>query len=161
MWTPPDDWANNEIVTHTKLNEQLRDNMKELWHEVARVEFTSNVGTTGANTEASPLDVVSSGAFTYEAAPTIVEFACPGYSQTGSGALSLWDGSTEICRLTNATISNFITPDVFISREFTPTAASHTYKVRAWGSGTGTVYAGTGVAGTHAPGFIRVLQRGG
>lgn len=160
-WSTPRDWSNGEIVTQTMLNTDVRDNMRELWHEVAYTEFTANVVSSAANTEGSPLDVVSSGAVTYAAIPAIIEFYCPGYSQTGQGALSLWDASTDLGRLTTATPSNYITPGLHVVRRLTPTAASHTYKVRGWGNGTGTCYAGAGGTATHMPGFIRVLVKGG
>jgi hypothetical protein len=162
-WNAPADWANLEVVTHTKLNAQLRDNMKELWHQIAYTEFTGNVSST-----TTVADVVSSGAITYSAFPIIIEFSSPavdpGANQTLS--LSLWDGVidlgiiAQISTPTNA--SSGASSSVYESRQLTPSAASHTYKVRTTNSaGTGTVKAGAGGAGVLMPGFIRIWQRGG
>jgi hypothetical protein len=160
-WTAPATFSTSEVVTATKLNTHIRDNMKELWHEVAYVEFTANVASTTA-TEVAPLDVVSSGAITYVANPIIIEFGCNGYNANGSsGALNLWDDLTDLGRLHH--IHTGTGYPYFRSRRLTPTAASHTYKVRLWTTGgvSSTVYAGAGGVGVELPGYIRVLQKGG
>jgi hypothetical protein len=170
-WTDPQTFATNESpLTSTKLNTNLRDNMRELWHEVAYVEFAATVtASAGVNTEAAPLDVVSSGAVTYIAAPTLVEFYCPISKFTSTagavlGGISLWDSATDLGRLlTQSGTSETNSGEVYAARRFTPTAASHTYKVRIW-AGTGAsavVSAGAGGVGVTLPGYIRVLQRGG
>jgi hypothetical protein len=158
-WSTPRTWVNGEVVTQTELNTDVRDNMRELWHEIAYVEFTADVSVTGV-AEASPTDVVSSGAITYAALPIIIEFRAILYDNVSqAGSLSLWDGATDLGRITQSQASVLIRAPVFTSDRLTPTAASHTYKVRMWG--TATVYAGAGGVGTKRPGFIRILQRGG
>lgn len=157
-WTAPRTWANGEIVTQTMLNTDVRDNMGELWHEVAYVEFAANV-SAAAGSEVAPVDVVSSGAITYVANPIIVEFFSPAVTLPG-GSLSLWDGATDLGRLNDTSSSiDLITAAVTVSRRLTPTAAAHTYKIRCWGGGS--VGAGAGGVGTRAPGYIRILQKGG
>jgi hypothetical protein len=160
-WGVPRTWTNTEIVTQTMMNTDVRDNMRELWHEVAYVEFTTTASTT-THTEAAPLDVVSSGALTYVANPIIVEFFGPLYSIGNNvGALNLWDGSTDLGRL-NGLNQNF-SYAVHLRRRLTPTAASHTYKVVLWTTGAAatSVLAGAGGAGVAMPGYIRILQKGG
>jgi hypothetical protein len=160
-WTAPRTWTNGEIVTQTMLNTDVRDNGREYWHEVAYVEFTANVGiTNGVHTEIAPVDIVSSGALTYVANPILIEFWCPGYVAGGTGALNLWDGATDLGRL-NDNVNVQMYPYKAV-RRLTPTAASHTYKLRGWANGgNGTVVAGAGGAGVLMPGFIRILQKGG
>ena len=140
---------------------KIRDNMRELWHEVGYTEFTANVTITSpTHTELAPVDIVSSGAITYTAVPTIIEIYAPSYDSGGTGALNLWDATTDLGRL-NDNIDVIMAP-YFAVRRLTPTAASHTYKVRGWAQGgSGSVVAGAGGAGVEMPGYIRVLQRGG
>jgi hypothetical protein len=159
-WTEPATFATNESpLTSTKLNTHLRDNMRELWHRVARVEFPADVTTTTA-TEASPLDVVSSGAITYAAYPTLIKFYAPRILLPSAGGLSLWDASTDLGRLAFGTNGSFAG---VLETSLTPTAASHTYKVRIWQTGgtTSTAYAGAGGVGVMRPGWIEVWQKGG
>jgi hypothetical protein len=159
-WTVPATFATNESpLTSTKLNTHLRDNMRELWHEVAYVEFTSDVTTTTA-TEAAPLDVVSSGAITYAAYPILVEVYSPYWLLNGAGGVSLWDDATDLGRLWDGIAGNGA---ALLCRRLTPTAASHTYKARIWqtGGSTSTANAGAGGAGVTLPGYIRILQKGG
>lgn len=172
-WSTPRTWSNGEIVNQTMLNTDVRDNMRELWHEVAYVEFTSTVtATAGTHTEASPLDIVSSGAITYEANPIIVEFyvgtaSFAGNGTTDSSGISLWDGSTDLGRMFAevSTMQTSFEGPLNLFRRLTPTAASHTYKFRIWATSissaaSGKVAAGAGGTGTLMPGYIRVLQKG-
>jgi hypothetical protein len=156
-WTDPVNFAEPQIVDETDLN-LMQDNLRELWHRVARVEFTADVTTTTA-TEASPLDVVSSGAITYSAYPTLVRVGMPRLLIPANGGLSLWDASTDMGRLA----FNNITMAGVLEAAFTPTAASHTYKARIWTSGgaTATASAGAGGVGVLRPGWIEVWVKGG
>jgi hypothetical protein len=125
-------------------------------------EFTSNV-TVAATAEATPTDVVSSGAITYAATPIKIEFFAPVVVQAGTAGgvivVNLWDASTDLGRvgvwINPSTVQNG-NPGYGV-RFLTPTAASHTYRFRAWRSSTsGSVEVGAGGAGTRLPGFIRV-----
>jgi hypothetical protein len=157
-WTAPVNFAEPMIVDETDMN-LMQDNIRESWHEVAYVEFTSNVTTT-TNVEATPLDIVSSGAITYVANPILIEFFSPYVTIAGSGGISLWDASTDLGRLWSNVSGE---GPVHLARRLTPTAASHTYKLRLWETGgtTSTVHAGAGGVGVTLPGFIRVMQKGG
>jgi len=162
-WTAPRTWAVGELLTATLLNQQLRDNMKLLWRELSYTEFTSDVSVT-ATAEASPNDVVSAGAATYEAKPIRITFHAPSVvtgSTNGSQVfLNLWDGSTDLGRLATIGTGDGTQPvqsPVQVTRKFTPSAGSHTYKVVAWrATANGTVQAGAGGVGVRFPGFLRV-----
>lgn len=164
-WTDPPSYTNGQIITQTDLHVGLRDNMRELWHKIAEVPFTSSVNLTGT-TEGSPTTIVSAGAITYAAYPTIVEFYCPLYdnaSQATNG-INLWDTtSTDLGRIVAQAASVALRAPVHVWTEaFTPTAASHTYMIRGWGgAATGVVTAGAGGTGVTKQGYIRVWQKGG
>lgn len=164
-WTTPTTRSTGELITASIWNTDLTNNVKEVWWEVAYVQFTADVtisGTSGAQT-----DVVSSGAITYAARPTLIEFYC---GQVATAPLigevivaELWDDATDLGILgTVQSTANAVTiAPMYIARRLTPTAASHTYKVKAWRSGVnGTMHAGSGGAVTDLPGFIRVTQKG-
>jgi hypothetical protein len=161
-WTTPATFATNESpLASTKLNTHIRDNMRELWHEVAYVEFTSTVSVSSV-AEASPTDVVSSGAITYVANPIIVEFFSPRFMHSAaSGGVSLWDTDAINVGRLHESAATGATP-MFVSRRLTPSAGSHTYKVRMWASNAaGSAAAGAGVGSAFLPGYIRILQKGG
>jgi hypothetical protein len=166
-WTAPVNFAEPQIVDETDLN-LMQDNIRESWHEVAYVEFTATVTGTG-NVETAPVDVVSAGAITFVANPIVIQFYAPSMVLTPSASetcgISLWDG-TDLGRLAVGTLSNSRSGSVYVERRLTPTAASHTYKVRIWANiggsaASSSVTGGAGGVGTNMPGFIRVLQRGG
>jgi hypothetical protein len=51
----------------------------------------------------------------------------------------------------------------YAERRLTPTAASHTYKIKIWSTSNNANFATAGAGGTatNMPGYIRVLQKGG
>jgi hypothetical protein len=160
-WSPPETFANNEIVTATKLNTNIRDNMREVWREIAYVEFTSGVTLASG----SDSDIVSSGAITYTAEPILIEFFSPSVlvPDATSGELRLFDGATNLGTLAtvqtqDATSGSLVFP-AHLGRRLTPTAASHTYKIAGRGASV-VVGAGAGGAGVTMPGYIRILQKG-
>ena len=160
-WTDPSTHATNYKVTAADWN-ALVNNMLFL-AEVAYNEFTSDVSVT-ATTVGAANQIVSAGAVTYEAVPHMIEFFAPRWTAPAQLCnLILCDGSTVLGTLTQF-IASQNHPDPYVSRRLTPTAASHTYNVKAWlgGSGTGTMKAGTGgTAGdgtSFLPGYIRVTR---
>lgn len=165
-WTTPRTWTSGEVVTDTILNTHIRDDLKETWHEVAYVEFTSPV-TANSVIETNPQFVVTSGTVTYSAVPTLIEFFCPGLALGGSSnthGLSLWDSGSDLGRLLDGTIVSSAAGvyPAFFTRRLTPSAASHVYRIGIW-SNSATNFiaeAGAGGASTKLPGYIRVLQRG-
>lgn len=128
--------------------------------EVAIASFTADV-SINVTTEATPVDVVSLGAITYTAVKHRIEFYCPDAVNANAGqnlVLNLWDGATNlgiISVLGQASGNDLpVTGIAYI----TPTAGSHTYKIRGWntgGAGVSLVRAGTGGAGNRMAGTIR------
>lgn len=159
-WTPPQTWSVSENPTAAKLNANIRDNMREVWRELAYVEFTANVTPTGT-TSGAPTEIVSAGAITFTAEPILVEFFAPGASDGGSGAnrthFILRDGTSVVADPLGFldSVSGIIPVTLF--KRLTPTAASHTYNFAAYtGDGVGS----TIHADADAPGFIRIMQKG-
>jgi len=160
-WTTPRTWTTGELVSAAQLNEQVRDNISYL-KDIVYVEFTTSVTVT-ATVESTPTDVISSGAITYAATPIEITFGSssvlPAGSATASVVLHLWDGATEIGRIAHVQGSGNATTrtPVYATVRLTPTAGSHTYKIRAHqAGGNGTVEAGTGGVGNVLPGYIRI-----
>lgn len=155
-WTPPATFGVNEIVTASKLNTHVRDNMKEVWHEVAYVEFTATVSSSSAVL----VDVVSAGSVTYAGFPILVEFYSPYVAIVSTGRLALIGDGTDLGNLAASNADG----GTGGKRRLTPSAAAHTYKVQIAGSGgggTSSVVAGAGGVATNLPGFIRILEKGG
>jgi hypothetical protein len=163
VWTPPafDDVSTGELVTASQIN-ALGNSLRFL-KRIAYVEFTSDVSIT-ATSVGTANQIVSAGAFTYEASPIIIEIFIVRYSAPAQGTRwILRDGTTVLGTLTTLAASESAGP-LYFSRSLTPTAASHTYNVAAWlaGAGTGTVNAGSGGAAgdttTYLPGYIAVYR---
>lgn len=130
--------------------------------ELAYTELTTPV-TVSATVEATPDDVVSAAALNFDGATRIlVEWFC-GRVDVGATAGSfvvcnLWDGATDLGRITVSALANEIAP-VKGERYFTPTAGSHTFKIRAFRvNSNGTIQAAAGGVGTQMPAFIRVSK---
>jgi hypothetical protein len=162
-WTTPATYTNT-LISATDMN-QIRDNLRELWHEISYTEFTSTVSVTSTNS-ASPTDVVSSGAITYANVPHLIEFYAPQAAVETAKVLAvmLWDGTTDlgiIGQVGNA--ASNVAPSVFLARRLTPSAASHTYRIRAYVSAgtTTTIEAGVGGTGVLMPGSLRIWAKGG
>lgn len=133
-------------------------------YEFDYAQITSNASIT-ATTEATANTVVTANAVTYDGSTTImVEF----YSyalQPDSGAagrtltLFLYDGSSSIGFIQSvktAVISQDARQVGRAAVRLTPSAAAHTYSIRAAVSaGTGTVNAGAGGSAAVVPAFIR------
>jgi hypothetical protein len=128
-------------------------------------QITSPASPT-ATTEATANTVITGAAVTYDGAtPVLVEFFSP-FITPPSGALHnvtivLYDGSSSVGQMgivtanpTNA--SRFPTK---LAYRLTPSAASHTYSIRAYvDSGTGTIHAGTAGSGNYVPAYMRITS---
>lgn len=119
-------------------------------------EVTGPVTTT-ATAEGSAEALVTLGVQTYAAVPTWIEFFCPGISMgvAGVGISTLNDGASELCRFTDVRIVNGGT-QVYGRIKITPTAASHTYNIKGFGTNAITWNGGTGAGGaaTYAPMYM-------
>lgn len=132
--------------------------------ELDYTEFTATVTPT-ATTEATANTVVTAGAETLDGSTKIlIEFFCPN-ARADVGAAGrdmkfwLYDGASsigQIALVSSASTTGNRAP-IRVARRLTPSAASHTYSIRASVSaGTGQVNAGAGGAGNEVPGFIRI-----
>jgi len=133
-------------------------------------EFTSNV-TISASTEGTATTVVSAAAHTFDGTTLHkIEFYCVTVSSpatNGAGVyFGLFDGSTDLGQIgryiQDTSGSQQWFGGVHLRRFMTPSAASHTYSIRAWCTGaTGFVCrAGTGGSITDLPGYIRITSGG-
>lgn len=157
-WSPPHTYANLEVPNAALLNTDIRDNMRELWHEIAYAEWIGQILTTNI--------VVDTGAQTYTAVPIFIEFFAPAANSGASDAITvrLYDGATQLGVLARVGLSDV---SVFAARRLTPTAGSHQYLVKVHGGSAGNGQGGVsgGTIGTSAstayvPGFIRIMQKG-
>jgi hypothetical protein len=153
-WSNPSTRSSGYKVTAANWNEVINDLL--FLPEIGYVEYSTNVAST-ATTAATAVQVVALGAITYTADPILVEFYSPRLTPGGGqGVVELCDGATALGSLGTFAAAAVAAP-VFCQREFTPTAAAHTYNIRIWTLAAGTITAGAGAggAGVLAPGFIR------
>lgn len=135
-------------------------------HEFAYAEITSNASIT-ATSEATADTVVTAGAVTGDGSTVmLIEFYSPSSRPDSTGAgrsleVYLYDGSSSI-GLMGFSISqaaNAPNRPLYLARRLTPSAASHTYSIRAIVNvGTGAVGAGAGGSGASMPAFIRITK---
>lgn len=137
-------------------------------YEFDYAELTSTSVSITGTSAASPTNVVSGNAVTYDGSTVIVvEFAVYAVAPAADGAIifNLFDGSTDLGRLgivdgvaSSTTTVAFSIP-VRLARRLTPSAASHTFHIKAWRTvGNGTIFAGAGGTDTPLPGFIRITK---
>jgi hypothetical protein len=164
-WTSPADWVVGEIPAASKLNSNLRDNMKMLWYEVDYAEITTPATVT-ATLEASPQTLITGNTITIAAVPTLAEFFCP-YVTLQSGEYCIFQLAESGAR-TKLAIAECATVTgaqdnraVFGSIRFNPSAGSRTWSITAYGSGSVEAGAGTAAPNEYVPAYMRILQRGG
>lgn len=157
----PDDIVTDEVVTAAWLT-SVSQSFAYI-EEINYTEFITDVSIT-ATTVGTANQIVSSGAITYQASPTLVEFYVPRISSVNADVnVILRDGTTVLGTLAQFA-SGASASAVCLHRYFTPTAASHTYNIAAWLGAADTVIfdAGSGgVAGndtTFFPGLIRISR---
>jgi hypothetical protein len=172
-WTEPRTWTTGEIVTKAILDTHVRDNLNEVWHEVAYNEITSGVSTT-ATTEATAATVISSSAVTFDGATlACVEFFSPDVLPAsvvneyvlGTLWVSVGGGADAIVgRLffESTATAGASHRSVMAVRRLTPASGSIVYRVKIQVNGgtSGSVGAGAGGATTLLPAFIRVMAKG-
>lgn len=163
-WTAPRTWTTGEVVTASIMNTHVRDNMREVWRELAYVEFTAAVTpSVGSFT-----DVVTSGSITYTAEPIMVEFYSPKVDLLDNGEIlvALFEGTTQLGNVLRAqgnSSSGAAHGDTsgYGARRLTPTAGSREYKFRGYNvSGSNVIQAGAGTSSNYMPGYIRIFQKG-
>lgn len=132
-------------------------------YELAYAEITAAVTGITATTAATAVSIVAAGAVTFDGTAVLLEFFAPQVDNPSSGRIlfEVYDVNTDTFSLgavgsASATANN--TP-VRLPRRFTPSAAAHTYGVRAYvTTGTGAVQAGTAATGALPPAFIRITK---
>lgn len=120
--------------------------------------------TTTAVTEGTAVAVVDSVAATYDGSPVLVHFYSPAVYHSVALAeviFTLWEGASVkgiIGRVVSDAASDGDAASLWY--RFTPSAASHTYTIKAHGNvaGTCTVQAGAGGSGTFFQMFLRVTK---
>jgi hypothetical protein len=126
--------------------------------EVGYDQITSPVTVT-STTESAGTTVIACAAHTFSGGRILCEFFCPRVVYVGatdSLTICLFEGSTEITRLTEGKAAALNQINGIGKFRFTPTAGSHTYTVTAFGNVTGSaVSAGNGGTNGDPPAFIR------
>lgn len=134
--------------------------------ELDYVEFTAD-STITATTEGTASTVVTGSAVTYDGVEKIMlEFFCeavrPDPAVAGQTVTLLFtDGGTALgqAQIQVPVTGSNLKVQAVVKRRLTPSAASHTYDVRAFvSSGTGLIKAGAGGAGLFLPGFLRITR---
>lgn len=139
-------------------------------YQLDYVEITSSVtiaATTDGNNQGTA--VIDGNAVTFDGSTVVfIEFFTPFVSMTPGAAgrtayINLYDGTTDLGRFlevdgpVNAVNSR---AGQYFRRRITPSAAAHTYHVRAWKDAAGdtaSVLAGAGGASTVGPAYYRIV----
>lgn len=139
-----------------------------LGFEIGYDQITAIANVT-ATTEATANVIIAGSSYTFDGAAVLATFYSP-FIQDPSVAgqqqitVSLWEGATEITRLGiyftgSATVQTAVAA-CYVYR-FTPSAAAHTYTVRAHANsttGTPQIGAGAGGVGAYPPAFLRLTK---
>ncbi len=136
--------------------------------EVGYDEITTSVSVT-ATAEATPTTVITCASHVFDGSPVLLtvfssQLSFPTANLSNIFGISLWEGSTEIGVLAfmrAAQITNQFYSALLAEYRFTPSAASHTYLIRAWVSsttGTPKFEAGPGGVGQNVPSFARFTK---
>lgn len=123
-------------------------------------QITSNANITDL-AEATATALITSSAFTFDGQAVWAEFYTDELLAPLSGfvQVTLFEGSTEITRLAtlNGISSAQAGASVLARYKFTPTQASHTYKICAWAASTTNtprITAGSGGTAGDAPAYL-------
>jgi hypothetical protein len=135
---------------------------------LSHVSFTDLV-TVSATAEGAANTVVTANALTFDGAtPVWIEFFAPsvdpGATLSSAIILVLYDGASSvgIFGVVQNDAANTLRAPVLLRRRLIPSAASHTYSIRAYRSASdGTITAGAGTgAGVALPGYISIVAGG-
>ncbi len=154
-----------------------RENPRVVWWESASTPYPpgheweyAQITSTAAITdtaEATATAIIPVPAFTPDGNPVMVEFGSPLVTVTTSGVgqptttVTLFEGATEIGRLATLELSGGQGVPVQRSYRFTPTAASHTYKLCAYvnsTTGAPAITAGAGGTSAYVPAYVRFTK---
>lgn len=135
--------------------------------ELAYAEVAATVNVTGTTVAAADVIVTAPATVLDGSTKVRVEFGAARVAAPGGAGnvlyICLFDGATQlgcIARLDSTAAGSMATP-VTAFREFTPSAASHTYSIRGIvNTGTGGINAAAGgpILGDFVPAYIRVSK---
>jgi hypothetical protein len=144
----------------TSANPSLDDHVHPLGSgELDYAQITAPVNVT-ATTEATANTLITGGAVTYDGATVVMIEAFLPAALRGTSLLQLWlyDGAASIGAI--GLVGNFTTGESWVGRRrLTPSAAAHTYSLRASvDGGTGVATGGAGGVGNYVPAFMRITR---
>lgn len=164
-WVTPPTFVVGAVLTAAQQNILSGDLQYLHDREIAYVELTSQV-TISSTTESSGTLVLDLGSFAFDGTAVIFEFFAPNFASPavsgGFMALSIFEGSTQIGRLgvIQSPAAAATSMSFFGRRKFTPSAASHDYKLTAFvsPSGSGLIGGLGGGTGTYLPAYARITR---
>ncbi len=114
--------------------------------------------TVTATADATADTFITGAAVVYDGATTVmIEVSVPYGAATAALILNLYDGSTDLGRF--GQINSVTNAPMRVARRLTPSAASHTYTIKAWKSGgTASLNQGAGGTATDLPAFMRITK---
>ena len=136
-------------------------------YEINYTQITTPANITDT-AEATATALISPGAITFDGTAVICEFF--GVILTDTTAVGdicsvcLFEGATQITRLAVVRADEITNNDahtVHAMYRFTPSAASHTYKITAFTqttTGTPNIHAGSGGTGGYPPAYVRFIK---
>lgn len=170
-FTNPSAGSVNTSPSHSSQHTDVNDAVEaiETFLLDYELDYTQKTSTTTitATSEATANTIVTAAAHTFNGTTIyLIEFFAPyatsGGVANGNMAFYLYDGSSSIgvISLISAEVTSMNAyVAIYGIRRLTPSAASHTYSVRARvSSGTGLVAAGAGGSGSDSPAFIRITR---
>ncbi len=137
-------------------------------YEIGYTEITSNASVTDTS-ESTATALISPGALTFDGGPVLLEFFAPvviadSTTNTDILIITIFEGATQIGRLAEVRTTVVGTPRTSVpvrcTYRFTPSAASHTYKLCAFATSAtgGTIIAGAGGTAGFVPAFVRFTK---
>ncbi len=135
-------------------------------YEYSYNQITANVNITGT-TEGAATTIITCSTVTFDGTPVVLSVYSPqiAFSTTSSSfvVINVWEGASHLgdlatARSVSTTQQSF---GFFAQFRFTPSAASHTYVIKAYATsttGTPSFGAGTGGAGANLPAFARIQK---
>lgn len=149
----PSDWNASHVLTGVP------------GEELDYVEKTTTTSIT-ATTEATANTVVTGNSVAYDGSTAVmIEFFSPSIATQATTNVFvtcwLYDGSSSIGMIgrVRTVAGNAFTSALTGMRRLTPSAASHTYSIRAMTtSGTSSVEGGAGGTAANMPAFIRITR---
>lgn len=136
-------------------------------YELDYAEATANV-TISATSEATATTIVSGAAVTYDGSTVVLIECFVPVIEPNSGAAAraivpvLYDGATSLgflAQAINQVAANLQDVPLYAARRLTPSAAAHTYSLRAYATvANASAKCGAAGAGNYQPAFIRITR---